>query len=178
MQVSQNITEICSSFLICLSIVSQYVPIKLCKRCFSKNFKIKSKIQSFHDHLERQMRERGWEGESFWMISHVNWVHKSDWMYDTNMLSEWCSQNLHSSGILHSITGSLLPTFLRPHIQQQRHYPGEWRSQQFLSLISSVCDGTDQSSLQGITLLLCIDVAHLVKKTSNSKYRVCVMGFL
>jgi hypothetical protein len=47
----------------------------------------------------------------------------------------------------------------------------------FLSLISSVCDGMDQSSLQGITILLCIDVAHLVKKTSNSKYRVCVMEF-
>jgi hypothetical protein len=42
----------------------------------------------------------------------------------------------------------------------------------FLSLMSSVCDGTDQSSLQGITLLLCIDVAHLFKKTSNSKYRI------
>jgi len=36
---------------------------------------------------------------------------------------------------------------------------------------------TQTSSVQGITLLLCIDVAHLVKKTSNSKYRVCPRTF-
>jgi hypothetical protein len=66
MQVSRNITEICFSLLICLSIVSQYVPIKLYKRYFSKNFKIKYKIQSFHDHLDRErIRGRRREGEFF-----------------------------------------------------------------------------------------------------------------
>ena len=51
-----------------------------------ENFKIKYKIQSFHDHLERERDGgRGWERVSFWMISYVNWVHKSDWMYGTNM---------------------------------------------------------------------------------------------
>jgi len=54
MQVSRNIIEISFSLLIFLSIVSLYVPIKLYKRYFMKNFKIKYKIQSFHDHLDRQ----------------------------------------------------------------------------------------------------------------------------
>jgi hypothetical protein len=54
MQVSRNINEICFSLIIRLSIVSQYVPIKLYKRYFLKNFKITYKIQSFHDHLDRE----------------------------------------------------------------------------------------------------------------------------
>lgn len=73
--------------------------------------------------------------------------------------------------------GLCCPQFWDHTSSNRAHYPGEWKSQQLLLLISSVCVCTDQSSLQGITLLLCIDVAHLVKKTSNSKYRVCVMEF-
>jgi len=59
MQVSRNITEICFSLSICLSTGSQYVPTKWYKRYFSKIFKIKYKIQSFHDHLERE-----WGGDA------------------------------------------------------------------------------------------------------------------